>query len=80
LDVLRVLEQLWKASGAAADCEVSAVRDGELRTLEEYVLYSLKGLAALASYLFWCVLREEAFCVFASEGMPCDETVERWMR
>jgi hypothetical protein len=40
------------------------------------MLYRLKGFAALASDLFWGMLSEEALCVFASEGMSCDEPVE----
>jgi len=52
LNTLRVFEQLWEASGAATGCEMSAARGGEKRALEEYMFYKLKGLAALASYLF----------------------------
>jgi hypothetical protein len=44
--------------------------------VKEYMLYRLKGFAALASDLFWGMLSEEVLCVFASEGMSCDEPVE----
>lgn len=60
----------------AADCEVSVACGGKLHAVKEYMLYRLKGLAALASYLFSGMLWEEALCVFASEGMSCDEPVE----
>ncbi len=44
---------------------MSAVCGGEQWTVEEHVFYSLKGLAALASCLFWDVMPEEAMRVLS---------------
>ena len=55
---------------------MSAARGGEIWTSEEYVFYCLKGLAALASDLFWGVLFEKSLGVLSSERVPCNESVE----
>ena len=43
------------------------------------MLYSLDGFATLACDLVWSVLREESLCVFACEGMSCNEAVKSRM-
>jgi hypothetical protein len=60
----------------AADSKMSAARGGEKGALEEYMFYGLEGLATLASYLFWGVLREEPLCVLSGEGVSCDKAVK----
>jgi hypothetical protein len=44
-------------------------------TGEEYMLYGLEGLAALADNLFLGVLWEEASRVLSGKRVACDEAV-----